>query len=65
MSVTMIKSRQEFQGLSTDDKPPKAAEGATYHSVDTGEMWIMCNRMWSLDLRMAYAFKSALRVPLN
>lgn len=39
-----------FTGLSTDDKPQFAGQGAIYHSVDTGEKWVYNEGMWVLDL---------------
>ena len=51
---------QNYQGLSTEDKPANPAEGATYHAVDTGDEYIFCNDAWVLDLRMSAAFRRAM-----
>ncbi len=48
MTAKRIGSMQ-WHGYSTDDKPD-APEGATYHSVDTGEIWVMHDGMWTLQL---------------
>ena len=53
--VVLIRSKHEYQGLSTDDKPTSAPDGATYHSFDTGEQWVMANKVWMPDLRLSYA----------
>jgi hypothetical protein len=52
MTVREEGSRRErYMGLSTDDKPSAPPEGSSYHSVDTGDVWIFHNGMWELDLR--------------
>lgn len=51
---------KEYIGLSTDSKPMNVAEGSTYHSVDTGELWIFHDFMWELDLRLATALEMVL-----
>ena len=39
-----------YTGLSTDDKPPWAGQGARLECVDTGECWIFNDGMWVFDL---------------
>lgn len=57
MAVSFIAAIKRWQGLSTDDKPASVAtdipEGSTFHSVDTGEMWVYHQGMWELDRRLA------------
>ena len=40
-----------------------AEDGATYHAVDTGEMWVFYNSMWMLDLHPARFIHSPLMLP--
>lgn len=44
-----------LQGLSTDDKPLDVQDGATFHVIDTGEMYVFHDGMWEVDLRQARA----------
>ena len=40
-----------FIGLSTGTKPTLSSEArATWHSVDTGEVWVHNDGMWVLDI---------------
>lgn len=59
MTVSLIATSQRWNGVSTDDKPATAAEGSTFHAVDTGEQWVRHDDAWILDLRMARAIKQA------
>lgn len=47
-----------FQGLSSDSKPG-GPNGATFHVLDTGEVFVCHEGVWSLDLRLAMAMKQA------
>lgn len=49
-----------LQGLSTDDKPLDAQDGATFHVIDTGEMYVMHDGMWEPDLRLSRALEAVL-----
>ena len=49
--VVLVTTIQRFQGESGDVKPPDAPDGSTFHSVDTGQEWVMHDGMWELDLR--------------
>lgn len=41
-----------FQGLSTDDKPLAGVQdGATFHVIDTGGVYVFHDGMWETDLR--------------
>ncbi len=57
MTVRQNSAIKTFIGLSTDDKPSDAPQGSTFHSVDTGELWVFHDNMWSLDLRLSNALK--------
>ena len=46
-----------FTGLSTDDKPVNAPQGATYKSVDNGEVWRFNDGMWVIDITSVMPFK--------
>jgi len=47
-----------WQGLSSDVKP-QSGDGATCHSVDTGEQFVCHDGMWVEDLRLIYAIRAA------
>ena len=55
MAVKLATSSQKYQGLSSDEQPLGAADGATYHVVDTGEVYIFHDGLWTPDLRAARA----------
>ena len=46
-----------FQGYSSDSKPG-GPNGATFHCIDTGEVFVCHEGVWSLDLRVARAMKN-------
>jgi len=48
-----------LNGSSADVKPDEAAEGSTFHAVDTGEEFIFHDGMWVQDLRRINAIKMA------
>lgn len=59
MAVCLEAATQRWNGASTDVKPEIAAEGSTFHAVDTGEEFIFHNGMWVQDLRRINAIKIA------
>ena len=62
--MNQISRAEDFIGFSTDDRPSSGIEdGATYHAVDTGEMWVFYNSMWMLDLHPARFIHSPLMLP--
>ena len=64
MAVVLTSVRApSYQGLSTDDKPAEAVEGATFYAVDTGERWTMHSDMWELlpeTAMLAYRMTAAM-----
>lgn len=53
-------NRIRFQGLSSDDKPlTSVQDGAEFHVVDTGEVYVFHDGIWTPDLRIARALKIA------
>ena len=62
MTVTLIETKQDRIGLSSDDKPtltPKDA-GATFYELNTGQAFIWSGTEWVEDLRLIYALTQAL-----
>ena len=57
MTVRLVETIQNFQCLSSDEKPAPAGvpEGAKLHIVDTGEQYVAYNGSWEIDLRLIYA----------
>lgn len=47
-----------FQGLSSDNKPMDVLDGATFHIIDTGEVYVFHDGMWESDKRSVYARES-------
>lgn len=39
-------ARNDFIGLSTEEKPTKVVTGSTYYEVDTGEFFIYYVNQW-------------------
>lgn len=62
MAVRTIAQDVNFQGLSSD-APPGGPNGATYHIVDTGEVLVCHDGVWTPDLRLARALKQMLNLP--
>ena len=58
MAVKPVHEDVKFQGLSSDDKPG-GPNGATFHNINTGEVFVCHEGAWSLDLRLAAALKTA------
>lgn len=54
MAVKPVFEDVKFQGLSSDTPPP-GPDGATFHIVDTGEVLVCHEGVWTTDLRMSYA----------
>jgi hypothetical protein len=50
---------KEYQGFSNEGLPPTPADGATFHVVDTGEVYVAHNGDWLPDLRSARALRIA------
>ncbi len=58
MIVEIDNNLTNLQGLSSDGF--KAAEnGATFHVIDTGDVYVRHEGSWEKDLRMARALKDA------
>jgi len=54
MAVKAVGStRFKFLGLSTDTKPTDAPNGATFKSMDTGEVWLYFDGMWIMEMETA------------
>ena len=61
MTVEMVATIKNFQGLSTDEMPTTdVPTGSTFHCLDTGDEFIRYVDGWVLDLRMAAAVKRSL-----
>jgi len=60
MAVVNATSNQVYQGLSSDEKPLGASNGATFHVVDTGDVFVFHDGMWVPDYRMVRALKTIL-----
>jgi hypothetical protein len=59
MAVVMATATdQTYQGLSSDPKPTGAGNGAIFHIVDTGEVYVFHEGVWTPDLRMVRALKN-------
>lgn len=58
MAITLVATIQQFQGVSTDEKPASPPEGSTLHLVDTGEQLVYYDGMWEEDLRMIAAMRA-------
>lgn len=58
MAYQEANSKKEYIGLSTDDRPIVVSPGSTYHSVDTGELWVFYQDMWLPDLRLINALRT-------
>jgi hypothetical protein len=56
MAVKAVHEDVKFQGLSSDEKPG-GPNGATFHAIDTGEVFVCHEGMWTLDLRLGAALK--------
>lgn len=52
-----------YVGLSTDDKPQTAPQGAMYFSADTGEQWVYNEGMWIIDFRYNCLFYQPIYTP--
>ena len=59
MSVRAVEKDVNFQGLSSDQKPA-GPNGATFHVLDTGEVFVCHEGAWIEDLRLARALKPML-----
>ena len=58
MAVVNATSDQLYQGLSSDPKPTGAGNGALFHVVDTGEVYVFHDGTWTPDLRLTRALKN-------
>jgi len=60
MAIRFIATIQKYQCLSSDVKPTPAdvPEGSTLHIIDTGEQYVVHDKAWESDKRMAYALSS-------
>lgn len=58
MAMKMVKDTQQYIGLSSDPMPQTDIEGTRVHILDTGEQFVMHDRMWERDLRLITALKS-------
>ena len=59
MAVKPVHEDVKFQGLSSDEKPG-GPNGATFHCVDTGEVFVCHEGAWVPDLRLQTALEAAL-----
>ena len=56
MAIKLMTTIQRWNGQSGDMVTiTDAAEGSTFHAVDTGETYIYHNGGWVKDLRLIYA----------
>ncbi|MFH2075549.1 MAG: hypothetical protein ABIJ57_09420 [Pseudomonadota bacterium] len=58
MAVKPVHEDVKFQGFSSDPKPG-GPNGATFHVIDTGEVLVCHEGVWSTDLRLIFALKIA------
>lgn len=58
MATRPVVNDVDFQGLSTDVKP-SGPNGSTYHIIDTGEVLVCHEGIWSQDLRLIKALQQA------
>ncbi len=56
MAVKAVLQDVNLQGLSSDPKPG-GPNGATFHVIDTGEVFVCHEGVWSPDLRLVAALK--------
>ena len=50
MTAKIIDSKQEYIGVSSDEKPVPS-EGAEFYCIDTGDTFVCHEDVWVLDLR--------------
>lgn len=62
MAVKTVNQDVRFQGLSSDPMP-SGPNGATFHVIDTGEVYVCHDGVWTVDLRMATAIRQATVFP--
>lgn len=58
MAVVFANTEQQYQGLSSDVKPTGAGNGAIFHVVDTGEVYVFHDGVWTPDLRLTQSLKN-------
>jgi hypothetical protein len=58
MAMVAATSDQRYQGLSSDEWPTGASNGAMLHIVDTGEQFVFHDGQWFIDLRVIYPYKA-------
>jgi hypothetical protein len=56
MAVKPVHEDVKFQGFSSDIKPG-GPNGATFHVIDTGEVFVCHEGVWSRDLRAVAALR--------
>jgi len=56
----LVKAKQEFIGLSSEDFPDGAPDGSTFHIVDTGDVYVIYKGDWAQDLRLIKALQNSL-----
>ena len=60
MAVRPVHEDVKFQGFSSDQKPG-GPNGATFHVIDTGEVFVCHEGVWSLDLRLVAALRISMQ----
>jgi len=56
--IKAVHQDVKLQGLSSDVKPG-GPNGATFHVIDTGEVYVCHEGVWSLDRRLAPSLQLA------
>ena len=54
-------TNSSWTGLSTDNKPAGALQGAVWKSLDTGEVWTYNEGMWTVDVSTAWDWLKTMR----
>ena len=58
MTIKAVHEDVKLQGLSSDAKPG-GPNGATFHVIDTGEIYVCHENVWERDLRLEAALSQA------
>lgn len=59
MTIKAVHEDVKLQGLSSDSKPG-GPNGATFHVIDTGEIYVCHENVWERDLRLSAALAQVL-----